>query len=168
MHHSDASNASSSSSAASGGSAPTHLGSVGLLGEVSPPIPTQFARWIVNVSAMEGRFSRKKMPNHPHTNCAKASLNMMTRTSAAGYAREAIFMNAVDTGWINEENPASRAAATAARSNFQTPLDEIDAAARILDPILAPLSEASKDGSGQWSCRNMYGAFVKDYFACDW
>jgi len=38
------------------------------------------------------------MPNHPHTNMAKASLNMMTRTSAEDLAKNhRIFMNSVDT-----------------------------------------------------------------------
>ena len=40
------------------------------------------AAFIVNVSAMEGKFYRHKAPTHPHTNMAKAALNMMTRTSA--------------------------------------------------------------------------------------
>ena len=69
------------------------------------------AAFIVNVSAMEGKFYRHKTPNHPHTNMAKAALNMMTRTSAAELAAShRIFMTAVDTGWINDENPRDRAA----------------------------------------------------------
>ena len=61
-------------------------------------------RFIVNVSAMEGKFSRHKGPEHPHTNAAKAALNMMTRTSAANLAKDdGIFMTSVDTGWINDE-----------------------------------------------------------------
>jgi Dehydrogenases with different specificities (related to short-chain alcohol dehydrogenases) len=45
---------------------------------------------IVNVSAVEGQFYRKfKTTRHPHTNMAKAALNMMTRTSAADYTRTA-------------------------------------------------------------------------------
>ena len=59
-------------------------------------------KFIVNVSAMEGKFYRHKSPNHPHTNMAKAALNMMTRTSAADYAESKIYMTAVDTGWIND------------------------------------------------------------------
>ena len=39
-------------------------------------------KFIVNVSAMEGKFYRYKGDKHPHTNMAKAALNMMTRTSA--------------------------------------------------------------------------------------
>lgn len=65
-------------------------------------------RFIINVSAVEGIFSRSfKSSNHPHTNMAKASLNMMTRTSGSHYANSSIFMNAVDTGWVTDENPLS-------------------------------------------------------------
>ena len=46
---------------------------------------TDADKFIVNVSAMEGKFYRYKTPNHPHTNMAKAALNMMTRTSASDY-----------------------------------------------------------------------------------
>jgi NAD(P)-dependent dehydrogenase (short-subunit alcohol dehydrogenase family) len=85
---------------------------------------------------MEGKFYRHKTANHPHTNMAKAALNMMTRTSAAELAtRDRVYMTAVDTGWINDENPRARAARTADVHHFQTPLDEVDAAARVLHPI---------------------------------
>ena len=75
-------------------------------------------KFIVNVSAMEGKFYRYKTPEHPHTNMAKAALNMMTRTSAADYAASRIYMNAVDTGWINDENPleVARCAKTRAKA----------------------------------------------------
>ena len=88
---------------------------------------------------------------------------MMTRTSAADWATEFVYMTAVDTGWINLEQPA----ATAERitgTGFQTPLDEVDAAARVLDPVLAPLAAAER-GEG---CRPIFGAFLKDYFASEW
>ena len=85
-------------------------------------------RYIINVSAMEGKFYRYKMPNHPHTNMAKAALNMLTRTSSEDLAEShRIYMNSVDTGWINDENPLEKASKTAKANNFQTPLDEIDA-----------------------------------------
>ena len=70
------------------------------------------AAFVVNVSAMEGKFYRHKTANHPHTNMAKAALNMMTRTSAADFAKVGIYMTAVDTGWINDEKPTGRAART--------------------------------------------------------
>ena len=94
----------------------------------------------------------------------QAALNMMTRTSAADLARECIFMTAVDTGWINLEQPLEVAARITAEHNFQTPLDEIDAAARVLDPILSPLAAAQH---GQ-PCCPPFGAFLKDYFASEW
>ena len=83
---------------------------------------------------------------------------MMTRTSAAEYQASArIWMNAVDTGWINDENPLARARETA-NKGFQTPLDEIDAAARILDPIFGPLNGEE----------NKFGKFYKDYAESEW
>eukprot|EP00928_Gymnodinium_smaydae_P053728 TRINITY_DN37654_c0_g1_i1.p1 TRINITY_DN37654_c0_g1~~TRINITY_DN37654_c0_g1_i1.p1 ORF type:complete len:659 (-),score=167.10 TRINITY_DN37654_c0_g1_i1:88-2010(-) len=116
-------------------------------------------RFIVNVSAMEGKFYRTKTANHPHTNMAKAALNMMTRTSAQDYVNEGIFMNSVDTGWINDENPLPTAHRIAAENHFQSPLDEVDAAARILDPILEPIGSGSAP---------VWGKFLKDYFETEW
>lgn len=79
-------------------------------------------KYIINVSAMEGKFYRHKGPQHPHTNMAKAALNMMTRTSAQDYAKDRIYMNSVDTGWINDENPHDSAQRIAQSNNFQTPI----------------------------------------------
>ena len=118
-----------------------------------------YPKFIVNVSAMEGKFYRYKSANHPHTNMAKAALNMMTRTSAAEYRESNIFMTAVDTGWINDEKPVELAAKHEKKHNFQTPLDEVDAAARILDPVLAPLNEGTEPP---------WGIFLKDYKKCEW
>ncbi len=113
---------------------------------------------IVNVSAMEGQFYRaKKTDRHPHTNMAKAALNMMTRTSAPDYARDGIFMNAVDTGWITDEDPATLAARKA-ELGFQPPLDIVDGAARICDPIFA----------GQLTGQHPFGLFYKDYKPAPW
>jgi NAD(P)-dependent dehydrogenase (short-subunit alcohol dehydrogenase family) len=117
--------------------------------------PTHGGRYVVNVSAMEGKFYRYKMPTHPHTNMAKASLNMMTRTASEDLAKNhSIYMNSIDTGWINDENPLERASKTAEVNNFQTPIDEIDAAARIVDPIFSHSRE--------------YGKFLKDYRETEW
>ncbi|KAJ1495726.1 hypothetical protein T484DRAFT_1651262 [Baffinella frigidus] len=115
-------------------------------------------RFIVNVSAMEGKFYRFKSANHPHTNMAKAALNMMTRTAAQGYAQDGILMNAVDTGWINDENPLERARDIAEEHNFQTPIDEVDAAARILDPVVSIVNGG----------RHEFGMFYKDYLPTEW
>jgi len=119
-------------------------------------------RFIINVSAMEGKFYRYKMPNHPHTNMAKAALNMMTRTSAEDLSKNhRIYMNAVDTGWINDENPLDRANKTAKTNLFQTPIDEIDAAARILDPIFTGVA-AGRQGE------KVTGKFLKDFKETEW
>lgn len=136
-------------------------------------------RYIVNVSAMEGKFNRPKTPFHPHTNMAKAALNMMTRTCAADLAwNSSIFMTSVDTGWINEEAPRPEALRRAERG-FQTPLDEIDAAARVLDPVLTGISSVAsteppnkfRRNQGQQpdpSAGPVWGVFWKDYQQSEW
>eukprot|EP00854_Cymbomonas_tetramitiformis_P011882 gene11882-14034_t len=120
---------------------------------------TNGSAFIVNVSAMEGKFYRHKTANHPHTNMAKAALNMMTRTSAAELATcHRIYMTAVDTGWINDENPRDKAARNAAVHHFQTPLDEVDAAARVLHPVFDGVSTGSP----------VFGVFLKDFVETEW
>lgn len=114
---------------------------------------------VVNVSAMEGVFSRgTKTDKHPHTNMAKASLNMMTRTSAQDYARDGIWMNAVDTGWVTDEDPIEDTRRKQEEHDFQPPLDVVDGAARILDPLFAGLSTGV----------HAYGQFFKDYKPSAW
>jgi len=122
-------------------------------------------RYIVNVSAMEGKFYRYKMPNHPHTNMAKAALNMLTRTSAEDLSKNhRIHMNSVDTGWINDENPLQKASRIATDNMFQTPIDEIDAASRILDPIFVGVDMSRKDKN----FKHDFGKFLKDYRESEW
>ena len=89
------------------------------------------------MSSVEGQFYHKKSTKHPHTNASKAALNMMTRTSAAYFAKFRVWMNSVDTGWISDMNPVSRSLKIAKKYNehFRNPLDETDAAARVLDPV---------------------------------
>jgi NAD(P)-dependent dehydrogenase (short-subunit alcohol dehydrogenase family) len=114
---------------------------------------------IVNVSAMEGQFYRTfKSDRHPHTNMAKASLNMMTRTAALDYIEDGIHMNSVDTGWVTDEDPAHQAAQKREMHNFHPPLDIVDGAARIVDPIFSGLAT----GEPVW------GQFLKDYRITDW
>ena len=113
---------------------------------------------IVNVSAMEGQFYRTtKTDKHPHTNMAKAALNMMTRTSAPDFVKDGIHMNAVDTGWVTDEDPAVHAARKA-ELGFSPPLDIIDGASRIVDPIFA----------GRLTGQHVWGQFLKDYKPAPW
>ncbi|MDB5385534.1 MAG: short-chain dehydrogenase [Planctomycetaceae bacterium] len=117
-------------------------------------------RFVVNVSAMEGQFARAgKTVHHPHTNMAKAALNMLTRTSAADLAGEGIYMNSVDTGWITDEKPLPRAERVRKEAGFYTPLDIIDAAARIYDPIATGINDSTEP---------LFGHFLKDYRPFAW
>jgi len=114
---------------------------------------------IVNVSAMEGKFLRfKKDSRHPHTNMAKASLNMLTHTAAEELAKHGIYINAVDTGWVTDEDPAVLAKHKQERHDFQPPLDIVDGAARVCDPFFHGILTGK-----HWS-----GKFLKDYFPIDW
>ncbi|MBI4376706.1 MAG: SDR family oxidoreductase [Elusimicrobia bacterium] len=114
---------------------------------------------IVNVSAMEGSFSRHtKTDKHPHTNMAKSALNMMTLTSAPDYAKDGIYMNAVDTGWVTDEDPAAHAERKKSELDFEPPLDIVDGAARVCDPIF----------SGLLTGRHAWGKFFKDYQPTSW
>ncbi|KAH8074195.1 short chain dehydrogenase [Aureococcus anophagefferens] len=96
----------------------------------APPAPPRRRprrqAFVANVSAMEGKFYRHKTPNHPHTNMAKAALNMMTRTTAA--------------------------------AGFQTPIDEVDAAARVCHPIFHGVETGAP----------LFGVFLKDHVECEW
>ncbi|MFG2330763.1 SDR family NAD(P)-dependent oxidoreductase [Streptomyces sp. NPDC048604] len=114
-------------------------------------------RYVVNVTAVEGRFAaRRKTSGHPHTNMAKAALNMLTRTSGPELAEQGVHMCAVDTGWITDENPLPKKNRIA-EAGFRTPLDIVDGAARVYDPIVR--GEAGAPVSG---------VFLKDYREAAW
>jgi NAD(P)-dependent dehydrogenase (short-subunit alcohol dehydrogenase family) len=130
-----------------------------LVGRLRPALAAASARrtYIVNVSAMEGQFSRGyKGPGHPHTNMAKAALNMLTRTSAHELRGDGILMTSVDTGWITDERPHPTRMRLAGEG-FHAPLDLVDGAARVYDPIVR--GEAGED---------VYGCFLKDYAPAPW
>jgi NAD(P)-dependent dehydrogenase (short-subunit alcohol dehydrogenase family) len=114
---------------------------------------------IINVSAMEGKFHRFfKEDRHPHTNMAKAALNMLTHTAAGSLAKDGIYINAVDTGWVTDEDPAELAKKKKELHDFQPPLDIVDGAARVMDPLIDGINTGK-----HWS-----GKFLKDYRPIDW
>ena len=131
-----------------------------LVSRLRPSLAASPARrtYVVNVSAMEGQFARGyKGPGHPHTNMAKAALNMLTRTSAREMLEtDGILMTSVDTGWITDERPHPTKSRLA-DEGFHAPLDLVDGAARVYDPIVR--GEAGED---------VFGVFLKDYSPSPW
>ena len=131
-----------------------------LIGRWRPALAAAAARrkYVVNVSAREGQFSRGyKGPGHPHTNMAKAAVNMLTRTSAEEMlATDGILVSSVDTGWITDERPHPTKVRLAGEG-FHAPLDLVDGAARVYDPIVR-----GEDGE------DLYGCFLKDYEPAPW
>ncbi|HWR85142.1 MAG TPA: SDR family NAD(P)-dependent oxidoreductase [Rhodoglobus sp.] len=131
-----------------------------LISKLRPAMAASSARrkYVVNVSAMEGVFNRGyKGPGHPHTNMAKAAVNMLTRTSGREmFERDGILMTSVDTGWITDERPHPTKVRLA-EEGFHAPLDLVDGAARVYDPIVR--GEAGED---------LFGVFLKDYRVGDW
>ncbi len=130
-----------------------------LVSRLRPSMAASAARrkYVVNVSAMEGQFSRGyKGPGHPHTNMAKAAVNMLTRTSAGELLADGILMTSVDTGWITDERPHPQKMRLA-EIGFHAPLDLVDGAARVYDPIVR--GERGED---------LHGVFLKDYEPSAW
>jgi NAD(P)-dependent dehydrogenase (short-subunit alcohol dehydrogenase family) len=131
-----------------------------LVSRLRPALAASAARrkYIVNVSAMEGQFGRGyKGPGHPHTNMAKAALNMLTRTSSKEMLEtDGILMTSVDTGWITDERPHPTKVRLA-EEGFHAPLDLVDGAARVYDPIVR--GENGED---------LFGVFLKDYRPAAW
>jgi hypothetical protein len=82
----------------------------------------------------------------------------MTLTSARDYARNGIYMNAVDTGWVTDEDPAALSARKQEEHDFQPPLDIVDGAARVCDPFF----------SGILTGEHSWGNFLKDYLPTSW
>ncbi len=116
-------------------------------------------RFIVNVAAREGQFAGKTSSRHPHTNMAKAALNMLTRSLAADLRRQGIYINSVDPGWVSDQRPFPRAEQSRAEAGDWLPLDDVDAAARVLDPVFTGTMSSEIPPAGKlW----------RNYQACEW
>ena len=117
---------------------------------------------IINVSALEGKFSvGKKGAGHPHTNMSKAALNMLTLSSAGGLFQDKVLVNAVDTGWVTDMAPGGVGAVAATHAtHVGPPLDAVDGAARVLDPIFSHVNEPASF--------LVRGKFWKDYCVSYW
>lgn len=113
-------------------------------------------RYIINVTGLDGQFSRSKSTRHPHVNMSKAALNMLTRTAAEDYAQAGIMMNSVDTGWITHVASHTRRVERR-EAGFVPPLDEIDGAARIVDPIFRGIQG-----------ERLYGQLFRHYQPSNW
>lgn len=114
-------------------------------------------RFIVNVTSSEGIFSyTNKTIFHPHTNMTKAALNMMTLTSAREFADDSVFMTSVDVGWIS-----TGAKESLRKKQFEKgyipPLDSVDGACRIFDPIVQGIKGKS-----------IFGVLLKNYKVSQW
>jgi len=81
------------------------------------------------------------------------------RTSAQAWARDGIYMNAIDTGWITDERPYPDAMRERQTQDFYAPLDAVDGAARLLDPIVRGVADAGEPP---------FGHFLKDFAPHDW
>lgn len=147
---------------------PAEMAEVHLVNTIAPGILTgqlkrmlqrspHQARFVINVSAAEGRFSQYKNGYHPHTNMAKAALNMLTRTIADAYAADGIYVTSVDPGWVSDQTPRTQDYSRAAASE-RIPIDMVDAAARICHPIFAAITENTL----------LAGVLLKDYLVTDW
>jgi NAD(P)-dependent dehydrogenase (short-subunit alcohol dehydrogenase family) len=132
---------------------------------LSPPKQDQaplYYNHIVNVTALEGKFNvGKKSGGHPHTNMSKAALNMLTLTASRSYAAEGILMNAADTGWVTDMAPKGLGAQSRIHETFVgPPLDDLDGASRVLDPVFVHINSGGVDTSN--------GHFWKDYMKSSW
>ena len=120
-------------------------------------------KYIVNVTSVEGIFNHYKRTSHPHTNMAKAALNMLTRTCGNYFSKFGIYMTSVDTGWVSIMNELNSLFDNKKKESFENefkniPLDELDGAMRVLHPII----------EGVKNKNYLYGCLLKDYRKGEW
>lgn len=116
-------------------------------------------RFVVNVTSPEGRFYRRyKGPWHPHTNMAKAALDMLTRTCAEELANHSVYVTSVDPGWVSDQHTTALRESLVHGGDFEAPVSALDAAARVLDPIYSALEGAPP----------AWGVVFRNYAPCPW
>ncbi len=116
-------------------------------------------RFVVNVTSPEGRFYRRyKGPWHPHTNMAKAALDMLTRTCGEELAQAGLYVTSVDPGWVSDLHTHASRAAIVDREDWAPPVSLTDAAARVLDPVYSAL-----DGEAP-----LWGVALRNFSPCPW
>lgn len=119
-------------------------------------------RFVINVTSAEGVFSADgssaKTSEHPHTNMAKAALNMLTKTSAPELATFGVYCIAVDPGWVSMMRPGDPNVA----SRPLPPLSETDGAARVVAPILDGVEALNKGQSP------LYGVLLRNFTVVPW
>lgn len=115
-------------------------------------------KFIINVTSVEGSFSeKKKSSKHLHTNMAKASLNMITKSMGKDLAKEHIFIYSVDPGWVSNQFPKNWNGIC--DESFEAPLTYEDAAARICDPVFMHKDDVYV---------KEFGVIYKDYKKWEW
>ena len=120
-------------------------------------------RYIVNVTAVEGIFNHFKKSTHVHTNMAKASLNMLTRTCGKYFEKDKIYMTCVDTGWVSSMGEVNKMIDNDTKEKAENemelvPLDELDGAMRVLHPIIEGIKNK----------KYYSGILLKDYVKSKW
>jgi NAD(P)-dependent dehydrogenase (short-subunit alcohol dehydrogenase family) len=124
-----------------------------LTSRLKPLLQKNAPSFVVNVTSQEGRFEQKRKSEfHPHTNMAKAALNIFTRTIADEYRRLGVYVNAVDPGWVSLQHSSQAPAGIAAPFDFE------DAAARVLDPVIGYLADGTLHS----------GQLLKDFQPAPW
>ncbi|MBD3352934.1 MAG: SDR family NAD(P)-dependent oxidoreductase [Candidatus Lokiarchaeota archaeon] len=118
--------------------------------------PRKF-RFIVNVSSMESSYQRRINSHHPHTNMAKAAINILTSTISEDYKTDNILVNCVDPGWVSNQIPSDNDRERKKLSDA-IPLSFHIAAARICDPIFEYVEKS----------KIIYGKFIKNYKILKW
>ncbi|ORY45858.1 NAD(P)-binding protein [Rhizoclosmatium globosum] len=134
--------------------------------------PRDYPAFVVNVSSREGSFSATQKQGdagsgfddttglHPHTNMAKAALNRLTQTIADDWAKDGIYVTAVDPGWVSLMGPVvmEDGKGVGGKKGVIPPLSVDDGAARVLAPVFDGYSNGVL----------MSGVLLRNFQASSW